>query len=135
MPALLHSEGQPAAQAMAMKLLIVEDNAPIRRIIKSFVGALADEVYECDNGETALATYQTHKPDCVLMDINLGKVDGITATRHITTADPAAYVIIVTDYDEADLREAARKAGSRGYVLKEDLRELQRLLQARGPCL
>jgi len=124
---------QPAP--MAMKLLIVEDNAPVRRMIKTVVGTLADEIYECENGKTALATYQRHKPDVVLMDIDLGEVDGITATRHITTADPAAYIVIVTNYDEADLREAARQAGARGYVLKEDLRELQRLLQARGSCL
>ena len=98
-------------------------------MIKTIVGALADEVHECENGETALAAYQTHKPDVVLMDIDLGEMDGITATRHITTADPTAYVVIVTNFDESDLREAAREAGARGYVLKENLQELRRLLQ------
>ena len=114
---------------MAMKLLIVDDNATIRRIIKTIVRALTGEVYECENGETALAAYQTYKPDIVLMDIDLGEMDGITVTRHITTADPTAYVVIVTNFDESDLREAARKAGARGYVLKENLQELRRLLK------
>jgi len=81
-----------------------------------------------EEGEAALAAYQTHSPDVVLMDIELGQVDGITATRRITTADPAAHVIIVTSYDETDLREAARQAGARGYVLKENLCEMRRLL-------
>ena len=112
-----------------MKLLIVEDNPTVRRMIRTIVGALADEVYECGAGGAALAVYQTQHPDVVLMDIALGEVDGITATRQITTADANAYVIIVTSYDETDLREAAQQAGARGYVLKDNLLELRRLLQ------
>lgn len=111
-----------------MKLLIVEDNPTIRQMIKTIVGALADEIYECDDGGAALAAYQTHHPDVVLMDIALGAVDGITATRQITTADANAYVIIVTSYDETDLRAAAQQAGARGYVLKDNLFEMRRLL-------
>jgi two-component system response regulator HydG len=116
-----------------MKLLIVEDSPSVRRLIRSIVATLADEIYECEDGETALAAYQTHYPDVVLMDIELGQVDGITATRQITTADPAAYVIIVTDYDETDLREAALQAGARGYGLKENLLEMRRLLADQYP--
>ena len=52
------------------------------------------------------------------------------ATRMITEVDPAARIIIVTNYDGADLREAARLAGACGYVLKEDLFEVRRLLEA-----
>ena len=111
-----------------MKLLIVEDNPTVRQMIKTIVGALADEVYECPDGGAALAIYQAQRPDVVLMDIALGLVDGITATRQITAADPDAYVIIVTSYDETDLREAAHQAGARGYVLKDNLLEMRELL-------
>ena len=129
--ACFFSFGQPGAGApTAMRLLIVEDNPTIRRMIKTIVGALADEVYECDDGAAALAVYQTQRPDVVLMDIALGLVDGITATRQITTADPDAYVIIVTSYDETDLREAAQQAGACGYVLKENLTDLRQLFTA-----
>jgi len=103
-------------------------------MIKTIVGNLADEVYECENAEAALLAYQRHKPDVVLMDINLAETDGITATHRIVMADPAAYVVIVTNFDEADLREAARDAGASGYVLKEDLQELRRLLQPPHPA-
>jgi len=72
------------------------------------------EVYECENGETALAAYQAHNPDVVLMAWDAKS----------TTADPSAYVVIVTNYDGTDPREAAHQAGARGYVLKEDLQEL-----------
>jgi CheY-like chemotaxis protein len=117
-----------------MKLLIVEDNPAVRRMIKTIVGGLADEVYECEDGDEALEAYQTQRPDVVLMDIGLGRVDGITATRRITAADPAAYVIIVTSYDGTDLRAAAQAAGACGYVLKENLLELRRLLQPAAPA-
>lgn len=112
-----------------MRVLIVEDNSTICRMIHSIVSPLADAVYECADGAQALAAYQTHQPDVVLMDIGLGAVDGITATRHICAADPAAQIIIVTMYDEADLREAAQAAGARGYVLKENLWEVRQWLR------
>lgn len=112
-----------------MKLLLVEDNWAVRRLIRGVVAPLAEEIIECADGAAALAAYQTHHPDVVLMDIALGAVDGITVTRRITAADPDAHVIIVTSYGETDLREAAHRAGARGYVLKENLFEVRRLLQ------
>lgn len=111
-----------------MRVLIVEDNPAICQMIHSIVSPLADAVYECADGAQALAAYQTHRPDVVLMDIALGAVDGITATRRIRAADPAAQIIIVTMYDEADLREAAQAAGACGYVLKENLLALRQCL-------
>jgi CheY-like chemotaxis protein len=116
--------------ADAMRLLIVDDNPGIHRVIKSVVSDLADEIFDCTEGSKALAAYLGHQPDFVLMDFAMAEVDGITATRVITQADPAARIIIVTNYDGADLREAARLAGACGYVLKEDLFVLRRLLEA-----
>lgn len=63
------------------------------------------------------------------MDIRMDEVDGIQATRQIIAADPAAKVVIVTDYDDEALREAAMAAGARGYVLKENLLELSEWLR------
>ena len=112
-----------------MKLLIVDDNAAVRRMLKSIVGNLAEEVYECTDGIEALAAYTSYHPSFVLMDIAMRQIDGIAATRQIMNFDPAAKVILVTNYDEADLREAAQQAGACGYVLKENMFEVRRLLQ------
>jgi len=65
----------------------------------------------------------------VLMDIEMNGLDGITATRRIKAAHPAAKIIIVTNYDDPALREAARNAGACGYVLKENLFEVSSLLK------
>src|SRR5437879_925405 len=113
-----------------MKLLIVEDNASVRRLIRSIVANRADEIHECADGVDALTAYSAYLPDFVLMDISMKGLDGITATRQIKAAHAAAKIIIVTDYDEAALREAARSAGACGYVLKENLFEVDRLLGA-----
>jgi CheY-like chemotaxis protein len=115
----------------ALKLLIVEDSASLRRLIRNIVAPLACEIHECGDGADALAAYTRHQPDYVLMDIQMSLMDGITATARIMAAEPTARVIIVTDYDQADLREAARDAGACGYVVKENLLELVRVLQGR----
>jgi len=107
-----------------MNILIVEDNFHMRRLLKSMLASLAGEFYECSNGAEALAAYACHKPDVVLMDIRMGRVDGMMATQQIRAADPSARVIIVTDYDQPDLREAADQAGACGYVVKDNLLEL-----------
>ena len=114
---------------MKLKLLIVEDNPAVRRVIRSIVAALAEDIFECEDGLQALAAYHAHRPDFVLMDVAMNGLDGIAATRQIRATDPDAKVIIVTNYDEADLREAARAAGACDYVLKEDLLTLRQLLR------
>ena len=105
-------------------MLIVENNRSIRRVIRSVVSRVAEQIYECEDGADAQAAYLQHQPDFVLMDISMKGVDGLTATRQIRKADPRARVIIVTNYDEQDLREEASRAGACGYVLKENLLEL-----------
>ena len=112
-----------------MKLLIVEDNAGVRRLIRSLVASVADEICECADGAEVQALYNLERPDFVLMDIQMESMDGITATRQIKATDPTARVIIVTDYNQPDLWEAAGQAGACGYVLKENLLELVPLLE------
>lgn len=112
-----------------MKLLIVEDSLSVRRILKTLVAPLADQINECGDGGDAVTMYETVRPDFVLMDVDLGEMDGITATRKIVAGDPNAKVIIVTNYDENDLREEAKKAGACGYVLKENLLDVLELLR------
>jgi CheY-like chemotaxis protein len=112
-----------------MKVLIVEDNAVMREMIKRMVGDLADEISECEDGNQALAAYEASCPDWVLMDIEMPGMDGITATRTLIKTHPEARVIIVTDYGDKPLRAAARAVGACGYVLKENLIEVRRWLQ------
>lgn len=115
-----------------MTILIVEDSEPMRQLLKKLLGDLAAAFVECDDGVQALAAYQQCQPDWVLMDIKMKEMDGLTATRQIKTAFPAARIIIVTDYEDARLREAAQSAGACGYVHKENLLDLRRILAQRS---
>jgi len=111
-----------------MILLIVDDNQQMRRLIRSVVGDMAEAITECCDGSLALAAYAESLPDWVLMDIRMPQLDGITATRQLKSTYPQAHICIVTDYEDRELREAARDAGAEGYVVKEDLRKLRQIL-------
>ena|SRR5438045_8920394 len=111
-----------------MNLLIVEDSEQMRRTIKAFVRDLASEIHECADGAQALAAYCAYRPAWVLMDVQMKELDGISATRQIVAADPAARVLIVSNYDDPDLRAAASAAGACGYIVKENLFDLRRVL-------
>jgi CheY-like chemotaxis protein len=116
--------------AGAMRLLIVDDNTSVRRLIRGIVASVAEEIQECESGVTALAAYLEYHPDFVLMDIEMKELDGIAATIQIKAAHPAAKIIMVTNYDDAELREAARDAGACGYVLKHSLLEVNAVLRS-----
>ncbi len=62
------------------------------------------------------------------MDIEMKRMDGITASRQIKTNFPEAKIVIVTISDNKRLREATREAGACGYVLKDDLQKLCAML-------
>ena len=113
-----------------MKVLIVDDNEKIRALVRDYLPASFDQIYECADGTDALDYYEAHRPDWVLMDWEM-RTDGLTATRRIIKAHPEARVLIVTQHDDDGLRDAAIEAGARGFVLKDDLLALGSFLEKR----
>jgi CheY-like chemotaxis protein len=112
-----------------MTVLIVDDHSAVRRLIAEILAPLRPSIVECDDGSDALAAYNACAPDVVLMDYAMPNLDGMTATEAITRVHPSARVIIVTHSDEPAVRDAARAAGARGYVLKDNLLELLPLIE------
>jgi len=113
-----------------MNLLVVDDSERARRMVKNMLKNIAAEVYECLDGSEALAAYALHHPDWVFMDIEMKDMDGITATQQITAAFPGARVVIISNHDGSDLRAAASEAGACGYITKDNLIEVRRVLGA-----
>jgi CheY-like chemotaxis protein len=111
-----------------VKILIVENNAAVRRVIASVLAPLTSSIAECTDGGDALIAYETYRPDVVLMDIAMQRLDGLAATAAIIAVHPGARVVIVTNHADAVLRDAATRAGACGYLLKEHLTDLPALL-------
>jgi DNA-binding NarL/FixJ family response regulator len=103
-------------------VLVADDQAMVRA---GFRRLLADEpdidvVAEADNGLEAVDKVARFSPAVVLMDIRMPELDGISATRRILAADPAARVLILTTFDLDEYVYEALRAGASGFVLKDD---------------
>ena len=111
-----------------MRVLIVDDSEAMRRMIRTYLADLIGEAFECGDGSEVLSAYREHQPDIVLMDLKMVKMDGLDATRQIRESFPQARIVIVSQWDDAPLREAARSAGAEAYVGKSDLLPLRQIL-------
>jgi DNA-binding NarL/FixJ family response regulator len=101
--------------------IVVADDHPVYR--EGLVAMLADRgchvVADVDSGEQAVAAALEHRPDVVLMDLEMPGMGGVEATRRLLAEDPGAAVLVVTmDSDDASVF-AALKAGARGYLAKD----------------
>ena len=112
-----------------MTVLIVDDSPQFRELIRTVLAGLVDQLNECADGDEAVAAYGAQRPDWVLMDLQMVRMGGLEATRRILATDPAARVLIVTQYDDAHWRAAAMEAGALGYVLKDNLLDVRRVLE------
>ena len=113
----------------------------MRRLIRVLLANKIERIIECADGSEALAAYAKSRPDWVLIDINIEffdyknataaevkPVDAISLTRRINQLFPNAYITMLADYDDVNIREAAFRAGASGYVVKDDLSSLSALL-------
>ena len=106
-----------------ISVMIVDDQPPFRAAAKAVVDRIAEFelIAEVASGEEAVAVTAELAPRLVLMDINMGELDGIEATRIITEANPSTKVILVSTYAIDDLPPGARTSGAMAYVNKDEL--------------
>ena len=105
---------------MSQRILVVEDQRDNRQILRDLLTSADFEVIEAEDGEAGLIAAATHRPDLILMDIQLPVLDGYEATRKIKAdaALRAIPVIAVTSYGLAGDAEKARSAGCDAYISK-----------------
>ena len=116
-----------------MKMMIVDDNPRMRDTLKNLLQRQImgiDTIYECSDGSEAIELFENAKPDWIFMDVAMEPVNGLTATKTITQSHPEAKIIIVTQYDDSEYREAARNSGACAYVLKENLLDIPGIVKS-----
>ena len=114
-------QGRPrGAGCMSKRILVVEDQLDNRQILRDLLTSVGFQLLEAEDGAQGVAAAEAHRPDLILMDIQMPVLDGYEATRRIK-ANPALKaipIIVVTSYALSGDEEKARAAGCDDYITK-----------------
>lgn len=104
-----------------IRILVADDHDLLREGLVAALRAAGDfdVVGICQDGQQAIDQAATTKPDVILMDLGMPRVDGIEATRHIMSRDPAVRVVILTASTNRRLVGEAIAAGAATYLFKD----------------
>jgi DNA-binding NarL/FixJ family response regulator len=104
-----------------IRVLVVDDQAMVRAGLRLILDGQVDieVVGEAADGEEAQVAVRRDRPDLVLMDIRMPRLDGIAATRKLIEHDPAVRVLVVTTFDADQYVFEALRAGASGFILKD----------------
>ena len=104
-----------------IRVLLVDDDALVRAGLSMMLNGAANLVIvgEAGDGDQVPAAVATHRPDVVLMDLRMPKVDGITATRRLRGTPQPPEVIVLTTFDADENVLGALRAGASGFLLKD----------------
>jgi DNA-binding NarL/FixJ family response regulator len=103
-----------------ISIVLADDHPVVRAGLHALLGSIdgLSLVAEADDGHAAVRATLTHKPDVVIMDIDMPGLNGIEATRQLLDAVPDTAVLMLTMYQDDDSVFTAMRAGARGYLLK-----------------
>ncbi len=105
---------------MTKKILVVEDTEDNRQILRDLLGMAGYEMVEAHDGAEGVAKAAEHRPDLILMDIQMPVMDGYEATRQIKASPDlrSIPIVAVTSYALSGDEEKTRAAGCDGYIAK-----------------
>ncbi len=107
------------------RILIADDHDVVRSGLRALLHSFPDftVIGEAGDGEEAVRLAGERKPDVILMDISMPRLDGIEATTRIIEKQPDARVVILSVHEDEEYVRQILKAGARGYVLKNARRK------------
>ena len=106
-----------------LRVLLVDDQALFRDIAKNMFSSVEEfeVVAEAVDGADAVDAYANLRPDLVLMDVQMPRVNGLEATKQILKGNPDAKVVITSMRSEPEYRRLALDTGALGFIAKRDL--------------
>ncbi|MEV7416996.1 response regulator transcription factor [Streptomyces sp. NPDC089919] len=110
----------PASGGPTIRVLVVDDEGLVRAGLRMVLTSSTDitVVAEAADGAAAVETVRTHRPDVVVMDVQMPLLDGLAATRRIRALPDPPAVLLLTTFDLDSHVQAAVDAGASGYLLK-----------------
>ena len=118
------------------KILVVDDEAHIRKFVTLFIQSLGDlTVLQAANGIEAREIYERERPNLVLLDVNMPRVDGLQTLRSLKELDPHCTVLMLTSLVNRQTVEECLRLGALGYLRKDNppdemIAQLRRILTA-----
>jgi DNA-binding response OmpR family regulator len=102
-----------------MRVLVIDDEEPVRHMVRLTLVAAGHETGEAEDGEEGIERYRRDGPwNAVLLDQRMPGLDGLETLRRLREGDPGACVIMVTAYASVELAVDAMKLGARDFVRK-----------------
>jgi len=122
-PATSYKQRRPEpVESAVIRVLVVDDHAFMRAALIDLFAGTDDivAVGECADGTEVLSAVQATHPDVILMDVDMPRVDGVTATRELLQLHPDARVLMLTGTISAACIRQVHLLGAKGYLLKGD---------------
>ena len=106
-----------------MRLLVVDDHEVVRRGVRSLLEERTDYELcgEAIDGQDAVEKARALKPDLIVMDVSMPRMNGLEATRTIRAALPECEILVLSQHEAPEMARQALKAGARGYVVKSSI--------------
>jgi two-component system, NarL family, invasion response regulator UvrY len=104
-----------------INVMLVDDHPVVRAGYRRLLEIAQDihVIAEADDGETGYILYQQHKPDVVILDLNMVGIDGFETIRRIKARNSVARILVFSMYNNETLVQRALKAGAAGYITKQ----------------
>jgi DNA-binding NarL/FixJ family response regulator len=118
---------------MTIRILVVDDHAVVRHGLRTLLSNRPDWMIidEAEDGIEAVDKANSLRPDVIILDVSMPRMDGLEACRRIRKDVPESEILIVTQHDSAQMMREAMNAGARGFVVKSHVtRDLPAAVEA-----